>query len=123
MRIHAADSLLQREPRRLRRCVVREEDALLEQHVARGVAVGKRDRYLQRDDRGDAGEHKGSPNAAVTAPRHLLQVDGCGLSIRRLVVGVPPGTMNVTMSLAAALVSFLTMNVFAPVSVHDCPGL
>src|SRR5690349_11926190 len=30
--------------------------------------------------------------------------------------------MNVTMSLAAALVSFLTTNVFAPVSVHDCPG-
>ena len=63
------------------------------------------------------------PNAAATASHHLLQLDGCALSIRRAVVGVPPGTMNVTMSLAAALVSFLTMNVFAPVSVHDCPGL
>jgi hypothetical protein len=53
----------------------------------------------------------------------LPQLDGCGSSIRSFVVGVPPGTMKVTMSLAAALVSFLTMNVFAPVSVHDCPGL
>ena len=47
---------------------------------------------------------------------HFVQVVGCCLSIGARWSGVPAGTTNVTVSIASALLSFLTMNVFAPVS-------
>src|SRR5579862_6294444 len=122
--VDGVDRLLKRSLRGSARLAVRKEDVLLHQRVARGIAVracraghqacdhqGKR-----HSAEGMPGRASPRPRAAVAASDHWEQVVGCGLSMRSPVVGVPPGTTNVTVSTASAFVLFLTMNVLAPVS-------
>jgi hypothetical protein len=90
-----------------------EIDVLEEQLVARGISIRQRRRCCR--GRGREGHGRGERDGRRAAA-HLVQLVGCGLSTRSAVVGVPPGTTNVTITTAGSLLSFLTVNIFAAVS-------
>jgi hypothetical protein len=105
------------------RRAVPEVDALFEEYVAWRIAFAPGDdgtRCSRRSaietrpttrDREDA-----SAFAAAVPPDHFEQPLGCGSSIRKPVVGVPPGTTYVVTRTPSPVSSFLTRNVLAAIS-------